>query len=490
MSVGKAAGPQWWSRPDPVTPPAPPGAPAGPAGPPPSQMPPERAEQAPQAPPTPAVPRHAPDPYDTPPYGAPGPWAPAPQVQPVPQVQPDQPVRQVPLVPSAQPLSVGHWQTALPIPVRPPVPPRGRRGRLGAGLAALVLLAGVLGGAVGAYLRAGDGGHPQSGAVATPQATPAKRAPDSVAAIAARTLPGVVYIHVRSAGSESTGTGFVLDRQGHILTNNHVVEPAAGDAGGTVSVTFNNRQVVRNARIVGRDSGYDLAVIQVSGATSLHPLALGDSDSVRVGDPVVAFGAPYDLEGTVTSGIISATHRPIAAGGDTDAGGSSDVSYVDALQTDAPINPGNSGGPLVDAGGLVVGINSAIRSAGSSLGGGQGGSIGLGFSIPVNQARPVADELIRTGRATHPVIGVSVDMHYTGDGARVDDEVTPDGPGDRAGIRSGDVITAVDGERIHSGQELIVRIRSHRPGDRLALTVSRDGRARTVRLTLGSATGS
>ena len=450
MSVGKSAGPQWWSRPEPA----------------PTPEPTPEPEPAPQS--SPAVPRHAPDPYDTPAYGAPGPWAPAPPVQP--------------------PISIGHWQHAVAVAPEPPqTASGGRRARVGPGVVVVALVAGAVGGAAGAYLKAHDGTDTTAGPPrAQVSARAADRPTDSVAGIAARTLPGVVYIHVRTDSGEATGTGFVLDGQGHILTNSHVVE-SAGD-GGTISVTFSDGRVAANAGIVGRDSGYDLAVIKVSGITGLRPLALGDSDSVRVGDPVVAIGAPYDLEGTVTSGIISATHRPITAGGETDG---TDVSYVDALQTDAPINPGNSGGPLVDAGGLVIGINSAIRSSGSGLGDtDQGGSIGLGFSIPVNQAKLVAQELISTGRATHPVIGVGINMAYAGDGAQVSEQVTAGGPGDRAGIRAGDVITAIDGEAVHSGEELIVRIRSHRPGDALTLTVVRGGERRTVPLTLGSATGS
>ncbi|MFE2250903.1 S1C family serine protease, partial [Streptomyces lavendulae] len=244
--------------------------------------------------------------------------------------------------------------------------------------------------------------------------------------------------------------------------------------------------------------GYDLAVVKVTGVRGLRPLALGNSENVRVGDPVVAIGAPFDLSNTVTAGIISATGRPITAGGDK--GDGSDVSYVDALQTDAPINPGNSGGPLLDSRAHVIGINSAIRGADkgddkdSTR---QSGSIGLGFAIPVNQGKRVAEELIRTGRATHPVIGVTLDMQYRGDGARVDSKgedgkpsVVADGPGARAGIRAGDVITKVDGVRVHGGDELIIKIRAHRPGDRLTLTVLRDGTERTLEVQLGSASGS
>nr|WP_107423596.1 trypsin-like peptidase domain-containing protein [Streptomyces sp. CB01883] len=366
---------------------------------------------------------------------------------------------------------------------------RRRARRLAVGWTLLVAcVSAAVGGVAGAYVeREGLGGEvhlPQAGSV------PAGRAPDSVAGIAARALPSVVTLHVTGADEAGTGTGFVLDGQGHILTNNHVVEPAG--SGGEISVTFSTGDTVK-AKVVGRDSGYDLAVVQVHGVHGLTPLPLGDSDDVRVGDPVVAIGAPFDLANTVTSGIISAKERPITAGGEK--GDGSDVSYVDALQTDAPINPGNSGGPLLDSRARVVGINSAIRSAGSGSGsdGGQAGSIGLGFAIPVNQARRVAEELINDGRATHPVIGVTLDMGYTGDGARIDDKsagggpaVIKGGPGERAGLQGGDVITEVGQERVHSAEELIVKIRAHRPGDRLRLTVEREGTDREVSLVLGA----
>ncbi|MFF4831997.1 trypsin-like peptidase domain-containing protein [Streptomyces sp. NPDC001315] len=366
---------------------------------------------------------------------------------------------------------------------------RVRRALVG-GAVLLALVAGGVGGVVGAYLERNGG----LGTVELPQAgeEDTGRAPDSVAGIAARALPGVVTLHVTGAEEQGTGTGFVLDTRGHILTNNHVVEPAGAD--GDITVVFNGGETAK-AEVVGHDSGYDLAVVKVTGVSGLRPVPLGNSDNVRVGDPVVAIGAPFDLEGTVTSGIISAKERPITAGGETDG---SDVSYVDALQTDAPINPGNSGGPLLDSQARVIGINSAIRSAdsGSDSETGQAGSIGLGFAIPVNQGKRVAEELINTGRATHPVIGVTLDMDYTGDGARVGTKsgdggspVTVGGPGDRAGLKAGDVITEVDGRPVHSGEELIVKTRAHRPGDSLELTVEHDGRQRNVTLVLGSADG-
>ncbi|MCQ4212144.1 S1C family serine protease, partial [Streptomyces longispororuber] len=395
--------------------------------------------------------------------------------------------------------SVGPWQQydpwAGPVSLSGsggPVGDRPRRGRkalvLGAVLIALV--SGGVGGAIGSYVERNGGTDvelPQAGVESK------GRAPDSVAGIAARALPGVVTIHTKGSSEQGTGTGFVLDKQGHILTNNHVVEPAGSD--GEISVTFAGGESA-DAQVVGHDSGYDLAVIKVDGVRGLKPLPLGNSENVQVGDPVVAIGAPFDLANTVTSGIISAKERPITAGGEK--GDGSDVSYVDALQTDAPINPGNSGGPLVDSKARVIGINSAIRSAdsGSELDGGQAGSIGLGFAIPVNQAKRVAEELINTGKATHPVIGVTLDMDYSGDGARVGTKgnsggsaVTPGGPGDKAGIEPRDVITAVDGVRVHSGEELIVKIRAHRPKDKLELTVERNGKERKVALVLGAADG-
>ncbi|MFJ8883471.1 S1C family serine protease [Streptomyces sp. NPDC102402] len=506
-----------------------------------------------------AQPLHAPDEYSTPPYGGPGPWAPAPPVQrpvqtpahgttvpppyagtnghglpgPLPAApapaqaggrpaegyappSPPHPVPQQPAgpqppsphspVPSQQgPQQVSQWLRYDPwgAPQQPlshpgpgqgaadDRPRKGRRGTVLVGAALLALVAGGIGGGIGSYVERNGGlttvELPQSGR------DDGGRAPDSVAGIASSALPSVVTLHVSGSAESGTGTGFVLDGKGHILTNNHVVAPAGST--GDITVTFSGGESAP-AEIVGKDSGYDLAVVKVTGVSGLKPLPLGNSDNVQVGDPVVAIGAPFDLSNTVTSGIISAKQRPITAGGEK--GDGTDVSYVDALQTDAPINPGNSGGPLVDAEARVIGINSAIRAAdsGSALDGGQSGSIGLGFAIPINQGKRVAEELINTGKATHPVIGVTLDMEFTGDGAKVGGKaagggaaVTEGGPADDAGIRAGDVITEVEGRRVHSGEELIVKIRAHRPGDRLALVLTRGGKDLSMTLTLGSADG-
>ncbi len=224
-------------------------------------------------------------------------------------------------------------------------------------------------------------------------ATAANRPPGSVADIAQRVEPAVVAISVHTSTVDGIGSGVVIDKDGYILTNNHVVSAAATDSG-TLVVTFSNQQTA-TAKIVGRDPMTDLAVIKVD-PTSLTVATLGDSSKLAVGDPVVAIGSPLGLLGTVTSGIVSALDRPVHVSGD-----SSDTNAViDAIQTDAAINPGNSGGPLVDAQGAVIGINSAIATL-PSTSGGQTGSIGLGFAIPINIARTIAQQLISTGKAVH-----------------------------------------------------------------------------------------
>jgi putative serine protease PepD len=300
----------------------------------------------------------------------------------------------------------------------------------------------------------------------------------SIAAVAKAVTPTVVQIEERDGrGGGGTGTGFVLRGDGYILTNNHVVAGAANS--GTLNVRFpDGRSAV--AKIVGRDTSYDLAVLKVD-ATGLTVSTLGNSDSVQVGDTAIAIGSPLGLASTVTSGIISALNRPVTAGG------SGDNSFINAIQTDAAINPGNSGGPLVDAQGRVIGVNSAIASLGQSSTSAQSGSIGLGFAIPINQAKRVAEEIISTGKSTHPVIGVQVDLTYTGSGASLR-SITPGGPAEAAGLKAGDVILSVDGRSVADSTELIVAIRSHAPGETVTLGVKDGTGSRDVKLTLGSDT--
>jgi putative serine protease PepD len=343
-------------------------------------------------------------------------------------------------------------------------------------LVILAALVGLLGGLLGGTIASGgDDGLP-AGSVSLPQsdADKSQRPDGSVASIAASVSPAVVSLAVQGSGGAGTGSGFVIRQDGYILTNNHVVEGAAN--GGEIVVNFSDDQRLP-ATVVGRDAAYDLAVIKVD-ASDLPTAVLGDSDGVVVGDLAIAIGSPLGLDGTVTAGIVSALNRPVTAGGQ------GETSFINAIQTDAAINPGNSGGALVNAGGEVIGVNSAIATLGSGLGG-QSGSIGLGFAIPINQARRIAEELIETGTSTKPIIGVRLDMQYAGEGARVA-TVTPGGPAADAGIEDGDVVTSFDGEPVEDATSLIVEIRSLRPGDTVPVVVERGGREVELDITLGS----
>jgi putative serine protease PepD len=338
----------------------------------------------------------------------------------------------------------------------------------------LCLLSGVVGGVAGQL--AGDRVNVTGSTLPDPGPGATQRPAGSVANIAAVALPSVVTIKV-DGGSEgsATGSGFVIDGKGHVLTNNHVVEPGVN---GDIEIVLSNGDTEK-ATIVGRDASYDLAVLKIN-RTDLKPLTLGQSDKVVVGDQVIAVGAPLGLDQTVTTGIISALNRPVTPGEGTES------SFINAIQTDAAINPGNSGGPLLDMTGKVIGVNSAIaRVPGTS--GSTGGSIGLGFAIPSDQARRTADQLIATGKATHPVIGVKLNRTFAGDGAKVDDAadaVTSGGPAAKAGVRAGDVIVGFEGKRIRTPDQLIVSIRARAVGDTVTLKVERGGKDLELQMTL------
>ena len=306
------------------------------------------------------------------------------------------------------------------------------------------------------------------------------RAPDSIAGIAARVSPSVVEIDSTTSSGSDTGSGFFIEKDGYIMTNNHVIE-AAFLAKSKITVKLaNNKQYT--ATVVGRDTSYDLAVLKID-VSDAPALVLGNSDNVQVGDPVIAIGSPLGLQGTVTSGIISAKNRPVTTSSDNTAGESS---FIDALQTDAAINPGNSGGPLVDATGAVIGVNSAIASLGSTIEG-QPGSIGLGFAIPINQAKTQADQLINTGTSHHPIVGMSLDSSYAGPGAKIADlasAILAGGPAAKAGLQPGDIILAIDGQDISVADDLIVAIRSHSIGDTITLKYQRGSVIKSVQLTL------
>lgn len=349
---------------------------------------------------------------------------------------------------------------------------KSRTGLILATAGVVALLAGGLGGYVGAEVASSNNG---TTVVALPQAEADKsQRPDgTVASIAEAVSPAVVSLEVDTPNSAGTGSGFVISQDGYIVTNNHVVEGAA--SGGDIAVMFADGSSL-DAQIVGRDSNYDIAVIKVD-ATDLPTVVLGDSEGVVVGDLAIAIGSPLGLEGTVTAGIVSALDRPVTAGGQ------GETSFINAIQTDAAINPGNSGGALVNAAGEVIGVNSAIATL--SDGTSQSGSIGLGFAIPVNQVKRISEELINTGSATKPIIGVSLDRSYQGDGTRVD-QVSPGGPADEAGMQDGDVIVEFNGRRVNNATALIVDIRSLKPGDEVNLTVERGGDTQELTITLGS----
>jgi putative serine protease PepD len=361
-------------------------------------------------------------------------------------------------------------------------PPRRRGLALLATTALLVGAAGGVGGA--AAFSAFDNNPSTGGSVTAPlsgnnEAAPAAAPDGSVQKAAAAVLPSVVKIGVVTQQGAGSGSGIVVSKDGLIVTNNHVVEPAA--QGGQLTVTLNDGRTV-SASIVGRDPLTDLAVIRAD-AKDLTPAKLGDSGAIAVGQQVVAIGSPFGLDATVTSGIVSALNRPVTSG---DGGDSTTV--FPAVQTDAAINPGNSGGALIDLAGRVIGINSAIKTAGDS-GQSQGGNIGLGFAIPIDQAKPIIDELVAKGTATHARLGVQVGDAESSDGLQQGaqlGEVTPGGAADKAGLKAGDVVTAIDSHAIASGDALVATVRSHRPGDEVKITVKRGAETKTVTAKLAS----
>jgi putative serine protease PepD len=372
------------------------------------------------------------------------------------------------------------------------------RRKLAAGGAALALVlgGGLAGGAMGAVI--GNNTTTYSSPTAVKAAS--NKGATGVTAIAQAVQPSVVSITVTTAQSQSEGTGVIIRSDGMILTNNHVVADAS--QGGQIAVKFSNGKKV-SADIVGTDEATDLAVIKASGVSGLKPVTFGNSDDLQVGDPVVAIGSPLGLEGSVTSGIVSALHRtlsesnqeqpqqpglPPGFGQQGQRQQSGGTAIGDAIQTDAAINPGNSGGPLVNSSGQVIGINTAIATSGNG-----NGNIGVGFAIPIDTAKQVADQLIKTGKATHAYLGVTLSDavgSQSGDqqGALV---ATVQGgtPAASSGLKEGDIITQVDGKTIDGADALSAAIRGHQPGDKIALTYVRGGEKHTVNITLASSSG-
>ena len=298
-----------------------------------------------------------------------------------------------------------------------------------------------------------------------------------VKSIASLVTPSVVSVKVVATAGSGSGSGWVYksDRtSSFIVTNNHVIASAA--TSGVITVELLNGDTIP-AQIVGRDIAYDLAVLKVNRG-NLATVTVGDSSKISVGESVVAIGSPLGLASTVTSGIVSALNRPVTAGS------LGSESFVNAIQTDAAINPGNSGGALLDSQGRIIGVNSAIATLSS---GGTSGSIGLGFAIPINEAKRVVDELIASGKSTRPVLGVFFDSTFTGIGAKIG-RLSPNEGAEKAGIPAGSVITAIDGVKIADQVGAIVKIRSYAPGSTITVTVALPtGGSQSFKVTLGTA---
>lgn len=360
-------------------------------------------------------------------------------------------------------------------------PPPGQRGLMGKVVAA-ALIAGLVGGGAGfggAYALLGSG----TGGTASPtlSSSPASSSSDtpalgSIAAAAAKATPSTVDIRVQLAQGVAEGSGVILTADGDVLTNNHVVSGSTGQ----IRVTLSDGST-HSATVVGTSPSYDLAVIRIEGVSGLTAATLGRSEDVKVGQQVVAIGSPQGLSGTVTTGIVSALNRTVEVSGES--AGSASVVY-NGLQTDAPINQGNSGGPLVNLDGQVIGINSAIATAGSST-----GSIGLGFAIPIDQARRVAQEIIDTGKATKPVLGVqgsTAASSASATGGATLAGIVAGGPAEAAGLQQGDVVTKVGDAIVSDFSDLVARVGSYAPGDQVTLTYTRGGQTQTATVTLGS----
>lgn len=332
-------------------------------------------------------------------------------------------------------------------------------------------------------------GHPSS-PTPSPTASPTQHsatptARDSAAVRIARSvMPSTVTIHAGSGSSGDIGSGFAIDDHGRVMTNDHVIADSANS--GKIRVELNNGRRA-GAKVLGRSASYDLAVLQVDHHRGLRGVSYGNSHRIKVGESVLAIGSPLGLSGTVTEGIVSAMNRSVAVG--TDNSAEQKQAYLNAVQTDAAINPGNSGGPLVNRNGKVVGVNSAILTGNRHESSEHtGGNIGLGFAIPIDQARQIGKMLIKDGYATYPVINAKVTDAPSSEGARIVSDASQGAARD-AGLRAGDIISAIDGKRVAGTKDLIVRIRSHRPGDTVTVTYLRDGKHHKAKVRLGSERG-
>ena len=407
-----------------------------------------------------------------------GPQLQGPQQPPQQPVAPQQPqqTQQIPRTPTSQsvsdvPSSLGNpnnpYSAAGPM-AQPPqaqqVKERRTIGLLPA--AALALVAAIAAGSIAGVYATRWASNSDTTSVAESLKEPASRGKPqaeagTVQAVAEAVQPAVVSIRLLTEDNAVSGSGSIISQDGYVLTNNHVVEGAA-DGRAEMTVTLQDDSIHR-AKFVAGDSNTDVAVIKVEDVSNMPTIAIGNSDDLAVGQNVVAIGAPLGLEQTVTTGIVSALNRPVRAG----EGG--EATIIDAIQTDAAINPGNSGGPLVNMNGELIGMNSVIASTTSS-GSEEAGSIGLGFAIPANFARRTADQLIKDGKASYPLIGVSLDQRFRESGAKIA-EVSKDGPGDKAGLKKGEVVVAINDRVIKNANGLIAAVRSSDFGAKIKLKV-------------------
>ncbi len=366
------------------------------------------------------------------------------------------------------------------MPPRPPQRPqkRSRAGALTVGALTIAVVSAGIGG--GVALLAKPDNRPGGTQITAAPSVPAASLPaGSVEQVAAKVVPSVVKLETDMGRASEEGSGIILSTDGLILTNNHVVEAAKG---GDTTVTFADGRTSKFT-LVGADPSSDIAVVKADNISDLTPITIGSSANLKVGQDVVAIGSPLGLEGTVTTGIISALNRPVAAGGDI----KNQNTVLDAIQTDAAINPGNSGGALVNMNGELVGVNSAIATLGGDSADAQSGSIGLGFAIPIDQAKRIADELIQSGNASHASLGVQVGNDTASHGAKIV-EVTSGGAAAAAGLPSGVVVTKVDDRVIGSADALVAAVRSRAPGEKVTLTyLDPAGKPQTVQVTLGKA---
>jgi putative serine protease PepD len=398
--------------------------------------------------------------------------------------------------PGRMPGGTRHIPGMLPPIGRPPVhvpEKRSRAGILAVGALAIAVVSAGIGGTAATVVELGTHSAANGGRIigAAPSVPAANMPPGSVEQVAAKVVPSVVMLETDLGRQSEEGSGIILSADGLILTNNHVIAAAAnpgkppgapaGPAPKT-TVTFSDGRTAPFT-VVGADPTSDIAVIRVQGVSGLTPISMGSSSDLRVGQPVVAIGSPLGLSGTVTTGIVSAMNRPVSTTGES----GNQNTVLDAIQTDAAINPGNSGGALVNMSGQLVGVNSAIATLGADSPDAQSGSIGLGFAIPVDQAKRIADELISTGKASHASLGVQVTNDKGTPGAKVV-EVVQGGAAANAGVPKNVVVTKVDDRPINSADALVAAVRSKAPGDKVSLTYQDpSGGSRTVQVTLGKA---